>query len=96
VVLGGSNLPLAMRNLEVFRFVISGFAKELNRDESLYGQELRSLSWRTLLERWNQEHTSSEYKDVRCLYRDFLRAAKAVLVPDYLDHSLFVREITVP
>jgi hypothetical protein len=96
VVLGGSNRPLATRNLEVFRFVISEFAEEVNRDESSYGQEQISLSWRTLLQRWNQEHTSSEYKDVRRFYRDFLRAGKAVVAPDYLDHPLFVREITVP
>jgi hypothetical protein len=95
MVLGGSNRPLATRNLEVFRFVTRVLA-ELNRDESSQRQELRRLSWRTLLERWNQEHTSSEYKDVRRFYRDSVRAAKAVLGPDYLDDPPFVREITLP
>jgi hypothetical protein len=95
MVLGGSNRPLATRNLDVFRFV-TGVVAELNRDESSHRQELRRLSWRKMLERWNQENPSSEYKDVRLFYRDFLRAAKAVLVPDYYDDALFVREITVP
>jgi hypothetical protein len=90
-MLGRKPRALSRRNLAVARFVM-GELSELILSEAEQRREPTRLSWRILMDRWNQRNQESTYQDERQFYRDFYRAARAVVRPfdaaSFIDQTL--------
>jgi hypothetical protein len=69
---------LSTRNLKVARFVM-GYLLRLIFAET--DHEAPRLSWRELMNRWNEKNQDAAYDDERQFNRDFYRAARSVVRP---------------
>ena len=83
------------RNLAVFRFVIKQ-SRKLSLGGEDQGEALGGLSWRELMEHWNQENLGQEYTRESRFRRDFHRGGHAVLWP-YNESDLWIpTKLAVP
>jgi hypothetical protein len=69
---------LSRRNLRVARFVMEYLLRLIDTETN---QGTPRLSWRELMNRWNEENQDATYDDERQFNRDFYRAARAVVRP---------------
>jgi hypothetical protein len=79
-MLGRKPRALSERNLRVVQFVmreLSGLVA-LKQEDS---PEPPRLSWRILMQRWNNANPEEAYEDERHFHRDFYRTANAVVHP---------------
>lgn len=87
-VLGHRTRALSRRNLAVGRFVFrrlrESWSEELDRwwseDVGAVGPSGR-ISWRALVEEWNERHPEDAYEESRLFRRDFHRAVDVVVRP---------------
>jgi hypothetical protein len=77
-----------LRNLNVFRLVVRQSRKSSPGGEN-QGEALGELSWRELMEHWNQENPGQKYTREGRFRRDFYRGGRAVLRP-YNESDLWV------
>jgi hypothetical protein len=89
---------LSRRNLRIARFVM-GYLRRLTFTET--EQETTRLSWRELMNHWNEENQDTTYDDERQFNRDFYRAARAVVRPYHADllterGSRLQMEVSIP
>ena len=79
-MLGRKPRALIQRNLRVVQFVMGELTELATQDpEDVTG--LPKISWRRLVDRWNEANPEEPYDDERHLHRDFYRTAEAVVRP---------------
>lgn len=79
-MLGRKPRALIQRNLRVVQFVMGELTELATQDpEDVTG--LPKISWRRLMDRWNEANPEDPYDDERHLHRDFYRTAEAVVRP---------------
>lgn len=79
-ILGRKPRALIQRNLRVVQFVMVGLTELVMRDPKDATEPPR-VSWRRLMDRWNEANPEDPYSDERHLHRDFYRTAEAVVRP---------------
>jgi hypothetical protein len=85
-MLGKKPRTLIQRNLRVVQFVMEQLRELVMRDPEDTASSPR-ISWRKLMDRWNEAHPAADaYNDERHFHRDFRRTANAVVRPYDADH----------
>jgi hypothetical protein len=79
-MLGRKPRALSERNLRVVQFVMRELSELIVREEEGSLAPSR-LSWRILMQRWNNANPQEFYEDERHFHRDFHRTANAVVRP---------------
>ena len=70
--LGGDNRPISPRNVAIFSFVTERM-----------GSKGAVQSWRSLMKDWNRRNQEAQYAEVRLFHRDYSRAERMLVFPDY-------------
>ncbi len=79
-MLGRKPRALSERNLRVVQFVMRELSELIARDQEDSPAPPR-LSWRILMQRWNNANPEEAYDDERHFHRDFHRTASTVVRP---------------
>lgn len=87
-MLGKRPKALSQRNLRVVQFVMWELGRLVSHtaEDNVANVAPPRLSWRRLMDRWNEANPGEAYEDERHFHRDFFRTAHAVVRPYDASH----------